>query len=141
MIVGKIGTAGAKHTIVTNAPLIMIVDDDDDIRTTLSELLEHMKYDVAVAADGLDAMRQLRKGARPAVILLDLMMPVMDGYEFLVELRRQTALARIPIVVITAAGNAAAEASKLGATGHIQKPFKLDELLATISRVRGATDG
>jgi len=119
-------------------PFIMIVDDDDDIRDTLSELLLHMKYHVAMATHGLDALTQLRNGPRPDVILLDLMMPVMDGFEFLVEMRKDPALGEIPVVIITAAGNAKNEAAKVRAAGHIQKPFKLDELVALIQTLRGA---
>ena len=137
MIIGKLGSRRRIQANVGDTPpFIMIVDDDDDIRSTLGELLEHMEFDVAAASDGLDALKMLRKGARPDVIFLDLMMPVMDGYEFLVELRSRAALAAIPIVIITAAGNARGEAAKLGAAGHLQKPFKLDELLATIERIR-----
>lgn len=134
MIIGKLGTK--RRTAMKRSPLIMIVDDDDDIRSTLSELLEHMQYEVAAAPHGLEAMNILRKGARPDVIFLDLMMPEMDGYEFLLELRKHSELTTIPVVIITAAGNAQSEATKLGATGHLQKPFKVDELLAAIDDIR-----
>ena len=116
-------------------PLVMIVDDDDDIRETLSELLGRMRYDVVAASHGLDALARLRSGIRPDVILLDLMMPVMDGYEFVLEVRKHLAFATIPIVVITAAGNARVEATKVSAAGHIQKPFKADELVAALERI------
>ena len=140
MIIGKFETGPVPRPVTVNpqAPLVMVVDDDDDIRTTLGEILATLKYDVTVASHGLDALTQLRVGVRPDVILLDLMMPVMDGYEFILELRRHAALATIPILVITAAGNAQVEAAKIAAAGHIQKPFKANELLAAIDQIVSA---
>jgi len=135
MIIGKLATKRRQQLAMSNAPSILIVDDDDDIRTTLSELLETMQFAVVAAPDGLEALNKLREGARPDMIFLDLMMPVMDGYEFMLELRKHAVLAKIPIVIITAAGNARGEAQKLGAAGHLQKPFKIDELFATIDRL------
>jgi CheY-like chemotaxis protein len=115
----------------------MVVDDDDDTRNTLVEILEHLQYDVAEAKHGLDAFTQLRTGVRPNVILLDLMMPVMDGFEFVAEVRKQPAYAEIPILVITAAGNAAAEAAKVSVAGSVQKPFHTEELLSAIRQAVG----
>jgi CheY-like chemotaxis protein len=100
--------------------------------------LESLEYEVVAAPNGLVAMDRLRQGTRPDAILLDLMMPVMDGYQLLLELRKNATLASIPVVVITAAGNARVEAEKLGVAGHLQKPFKVDELLAMIERIRGS---
>src|SRR5262249_28727536 len=79
---------------------ILFVDDDDDIREAIAEGLTDNGFDVLTAANGLDAMRVLRN-THPSVILLDLMMPVMDGYEFLEERRVDPALAAIPVAVIT----------------------------------------
>jgi two-component system, chemotaxis family, chemotaxis protein CheY len=113
----------------------MVVDDDDDIRIALGELLGVLKYEVALAKNGLDALDQLRAGTRPDVILLDLMMPVMDGFEFTAELRKYPGLVTIPVILITAAANAATEAAKINAAGHIQKPFNASELVAVIKRI------
>jgi two-component system chemotaxis response regulator CheY len=125
----------AKKQQAARKPLVMVVDDDDDIRDALSEVLSRMHYDVVVASHGLDALVQLHANVRPNVIVLDLMMPVMDGYQFVAEMRKHPAFGTIPVLVITAAGNARVEAAKMRVAGHIQKPFKLDELLATIGRV------
>ena len=117
--------------------LVLVVDDEKDIREVFQQVLELEGYRVSAVKNGKEALEWLRNSKeKPSLILLDLMMPVMDGYEFLVELRSRAALAAIPIVIITAAGNARGEAAKLGAAGHLQKPFKLDELLATIERIR-----
>ena len=130
MIIAKIET----RKLPINA-WVMIVDDEPDIRDALCETLERLNYRVSLATSGLDALRQLRLGARPAVILLDLMMPDMDGYQLLVELRRDAALARIPVLVITAAGDARSEASKLQVAGYLQKPCSSEEIVTTIERV------
>jgi CheY-like chemotaxis protein len=110
------------------------VDDDADIRDTLRFLLEDSGYEVLTAANGSDALVQLEGGARPSVILLDLMMPVMNGYEFAAEKSREAALADIPVVIITADGNAMQKATAVGARGHLRKPFTLDAVLREVER-------
>jgi CheY-like chemotaxis protein len=116
-------------------PLVMIVDDDDDVRESLKDVIDSIRCDVAIARNGRDALDQLSIGTIPDVILLDLMMPDMDGFEFLVEVRKSVALSRIPILIITAAGDAKAEAHKVGAAGAVQKPFKLTDLLRALHDV------
>jgi CheY-like chemotaxis protein len=138
MIIARVATPRRRST-ADPVPLVMVVDDDDDTRNTLVEILEHLKYDVAEAKHGLEAFTQLRTGVRPSVILLDLMMPVMDGFEFVAEVRKQPAYAEIPILVITAAGNAAAEAAKVSVAGSVQKPFHTEELLSAIRQAVGQT--
>ena len=79
---------------------VLIVDDDPDIRDVLADTLESKGFDVVTAANGADALTVLcDTGVRPSVILLDLMMPVMDGYGFLERWRRDPALASIPIAI------------------------------------------
>jgi CheY-like chemotaxis protein len=120
-------------TIVTARASIMIVDDDDDLRETLGECLQLNGYDVSLAINGLDAFTQLRAGPRAIVILLDLMMPVMDGAKLVAELRQDEVLRGIPIIIITAAGNSATTLGSLETAGHIRKPFKIELLLAMIA--------
>ena len=84
--------------------LILVVDDDASIRAAMRELLETEGYDVTEAANGLAALGKLRAGLRPAVILLDLMMPVMDGWDLRTEQLRDPELAAIPVLIVTAAG-------------------------------------
>jgi CheY-like chemotaxis protein len=84
--------------------LILVIEDDHAIRESLSELLEDEGYQVASATNGQEALEVLARVGPPCVILLDLMMPVMDGYEFMGRKTADPQLASIPVVVITAAG-------------------------------------
>src|SRR5204863_7477007 len=81
---------------------ILVVDDDADIREVLREVLTESGRHVLTAANGLEALQILRAGSSPCMVLLDLMMPVMDGYNFLVHQQNDPALAQIPIAVISA---------------------------------------
>jgi len=80
---------------------VLIVDDDEEIRETLRELLSDEGFDVVEAGDGADALTRLSDGAQPNVILLDLMMPNMDGWQFHREIQKDSTLSSIPIVVMT----------------------------------------
>ena len=115
---------------------IMVVDDDADIREGVRDLLESNGYSVVTATNGIDALAELHKGARPAVILLDLMMPGMDGYQFATECRKSSAFGTIPIVAVTADGHAKQKAASIGAEGHLQKPFTHRVLLESVERFR-----
>jgi CheY-like chemotaxis protein len=86
-----------------NRTSVLIVDDDLDIREALAEALMGRGFDVATAANGLEALRVLRSiSDRPSVILLDLMMPIMDGYAFLEQRRLDPVLISIPLAIVTA---------------------------------------
>ena len=113
-----------------NKPLL-VVDDDADLRELLRELLELQGYTVTTAVNGQDALTHLRDSPPPAVILLDLMMPIMDGSQFLEEQRKDPDLARIPVVTMTAGRNL-----EHLAAGHplLAKPFDLDKLLELLER-------
>src|SRR4051812_30460195 len=87
-----------------DAPTVMIVDDDESILDGLAELLESEGFRVATALHGMAAIEQLQAGLRPCVILLDLMMPVMDGWDFRQRQLADPRLRNIPVVIITAAG-------------------------------------
>jgi len=113
---------------------ILIVDDDVDIRETISLILEDEGYAVASAANGEEALRYLRSHPSPSLILLDLMMPGMDGVEFRAEQQRDAQLSGIPVIVVTASGNARERARAMQVDGMIQKPIALDALLETIER-------
>jgi CheY-like chemotaxis protein len=118
---------------------ILIVEDDLDIRSTVSDVLEDEGYLVASAANGREALEYLRRGATPALILLDLMMPVMNGWQFRSEQQRDPRLSAIPVLVLSADNNVREKAEALGAAGYIQKPLHLDQLLTAIERY-GSTD-
>lgn len=114
---------------------ILIIDDDTGLRETLRSLLELEGYTVAMASDGLDALRQLDR-VMPSAILLDVRMPRMDGYEFLEELRRLGRRDEFPIIVLTADTLAQARMARVGVEGFLAKPFDIDDLLDKIEEVR-----
>ena len=114
---------------------VLLVDDDRDIRETVSGILEDEGYPVLQASDGDDALAVLREATpKPCVILLDLMMPKMDGWEFRAEQMKDRTLAQIPIVLLTANGAPRQRAAALQAAGALSKPFKLDELLDAVQQ-------
>lgn len=114
---------------------VLVVEDNLDIRGTVELILEAEGFHVLVASNGADALELLRAAPKlPAVILLDLMMPVMDGYAFRQVQRKDPKLSSIPIVVLTADGHAESKAAELGAAGFLQKPVDLDELVAEVGR-------
>jgi len=119
---------------------ILLVEDDFDVREALAETLREEGYDVDCACDGEEALRYLRDGARPGLILLDLMMPRMSGSEFRMVQRVDPALSELPVVLLSADSRMEDKARILQADGAIRKPIDLPQLLATIERfrVRGA---
>lgn len=114
-------------------PLVLVVDDDEDIRDAVSWALEDEGYRVATATDGRDALRRLREGELPSVVLVDLMMPHMDGEE-LVRAVAASPFAHVPIVVMSGHVGAGAKAGAAGAAACLPKPVDLDDLLSTIAR-------
>ena len=114
---------------------ILVVDDDRDIRETLVEALESEGYDVISAVDGIDALELLRSQEQsPSLILLDLMMPRMNGMEFWQEIARVETWARIPIVVVSANAQGRAHAETMGAVGYLRKPMQLRELFGAVAQ-------
>ena len=109
---------------------ILVVEDDRDLREILGEALELEGYDVVCVEHGAAALRHLETGARPCVILLDLMMPVMDGWTFRRTIQGDKSLARIPIVVMTAAGGSRAETIQSDATLH--KPLEIGDVVDAV---------
>ncbi len=119
-----------------NSPLVLVVDDDPDILDAICDILEAEGYRVARARHGQEALDQV-EGERPAVILLDLMMPVMDGVAFARALRLRPAVRDVPIVVISADGNPQ-RAAAVGATGYLAKPFDIEALLSQVAGITRA---
>jgi CheY-like chemotaxis protein len=114
----------------------MVVEDDFAIRETLRELLEDEGYRVTWASNGQEALARLRDRA-PRLILLDLMMPVMDGWEFRRHQLADPRIATTPVVVFTAHRNADDAAARMSAAAALQKPVDVDGLLAVVGRVVG----
>ncbi len=109
---------------------VLVVDDDPDIREVVADLLRIEGLPVRAAADGFAALEQLTSGSgRPSVVLLDLMMPRMDGWELARRMRADAALAPIPICTMSAV-----DGVPEGVVHALKKPFDPDELIAIVSR-------
>ncbi len=106
---------------------LLLVEDDSSIRFALSDMLTDEGFDVTTVVNGRDALNELRQAAPPDVILLDLMMPVMDGWEFRVEQRADPLLASIPLLAMSA--DLSAKARAIAADGYIRKPIDFPDLL------------
>jgi CheY-like chemotaxis protein len=114
---------------------IFIVEDEDMIRDSLVEFLDEQGYEAVGAAHGRDALDKLAaSGPRPCLILLDLMMPVMDGRSFREQQLQTPELASIPVVIVSAYRDVAETAGELNAAGHLAKPLNLTTLLQTVQR-------
>ena len=117
----------------TRKKIILIIEDEKDILLTLKDFLESEDYHVLIAENGFEAMQLLKTSGIPDLILLDMKMPVMNGWEFAIEfLDKHDHLS--PIVVMTAAANAEQRAKDISAVGWVEKPFDLDVLLKTIKK-------
>lgn len=114
---------------------VLIVEDDADIRETLRQLLEMEGYEVQVATNGKEGLEALKTIQRPCLILLDLMMPVMNGWEFLQARQDDIFLATIPVVVVSAIH--VDQAKNPGVTGFIKKPVDLEHLLTVVNQYCG----
>lgn len=111
---------------------VLIVEDDLDTREMLGRFLELEGYTVETAENGKRALERLGSGVGACVILLDLMMPVMDGWQFRQEQIRDASLADIPVIVVSAAGRERLE--KIHANAYLSKPVDLDELLGCVTQ-------
>jgi CheY-like chemotaxis protein len=117
--------------------MILVVEDDALTREALGGLLGGAGYTTRAAAEGGEALELLRRGPLPDLIVLDLLMPGMDGWHFRREQQHDRTLAEIPVVVCSGTGDADLHAAALGAIGFIDKPIDPDSLLDTIRRVLG----
>jgi CheY-like chemotaxis protein len=121
----------------TDDRAILIIDADADAREVISVALTGHGYQVAGCSSGLQALHYLRSHANVSVILLDLMVPIIAATKFRAAQLRDRSLAWIPIVVMSAAVDAARDAERLGARAFVRKPIDLDQLRATLHRVGG----
>ncbi len=114
-----------------NKRCILLVEDDPDIREIVKDILETEGYSVAAASNGLEALEQLQKLESPCLILLDLMMPVMNGWEFLQRRRSMDSIASLPVVVVSAV---AESQQPFGATKIVKKPPDIESLLKLVAQ-------
>jgi CheY-like chemotaxis protein len=115
-----------------SSPPILVVEDDLATREALHLVLTTEGYSVLTAGDGRDALEQLRNGVCPGLILLDLMMPGMDGWQFRHEQQRDSRLADIPVIVCSATLGAKYRTAELQAQAYLEKPFEPRQLLLLI---------
>jgi CheY-like chemotaxis protein len=114
---------------------ILIADDDPDVRESLRLLLELQGHSVDEARNGQEALHRLDTGARPCVIVLDLMMPVMDGWQFRRAQLQNPLVASVPVVVISAVPAHLQRVNELSAHRVFSKPFDYDDLLAEVDTI------
>jgi DNA-binding response OmpR family regulator len=112
---------------------ILIVDDDEDIREVLELVLTTQGHEVETACDGLEALERLHAGSRPGLIILDLMMPRLDGEELMRLLARDRMLSQIPVMIVTGHETGRSRAAALGAMACLMKPLELDDLMAAVN--------
>jgi CheY-like chemotaxis protein len=115
---------------------VLVVDDDEDIRTMIRDVLEDQGFTVACAANGRQALDMLlRDGLKPALILLDLTMPEMDGWTFRQEQQKLPRLAQIPVVLFSGQQDAAQAAQSLNAAALMTKPLRLEGLVTLVEQL------
>jgi urea transport system substrate-binding protein len=112
---------------------VLVVEDDADLRELTALVLTAAGFLVTLAANGREALRHLERGL-PDLVLLDMRMPVMDGWEFARQFRDRHGQVT-PIVVVTAAQEAATRAAEVGAAGYVSKPFDIDVLVAAVRSI------
>jgi DNA-binding response OmpR family regulator len=118
---------------------ILVVEDDEDTRTLLEFLLKRAGFEVVTAVDGEHAMQQIEMMNPPALILLDVMMPFLDGFDILGRVRARAGWNQVPVLILTAQDRQEniERGNELGVTDYIIKPFRIDELVKRITAIVG----
>ena len=125
-------STAARHTL-QGSP-ILVVDDDPSIRTMVSDLLTTEGYAVCTASNGADALDVLERTS-PRLVLLDMRMPVLDGWGFARELKQRHDWVPVPVLIMTAAIDASRWAADIDAAGYVSKPFEVATLLDNVERL------
>lgn len=118
---------------------ILVVDDDMDIRSVVSELLSDEGYQVRTAVNGRDALATLSSW-QPDVILLDLMMPIMDGWTFLTTQQSNREIRCIPVIVMSASHSLSRDGERLAVADIVAKPFEIDTVLSKVAALANRSD-
>jgi CheY-like chemotaxis protein len=113
---------------------VIVIEDDLDIREVVRMVLEASGYSVLEAGEGTEALSVMR-GHRPCVVLLDLMMPGMDGFQFREAQLQDPAIAAVPVIVVSGGGGVPEKAAKLGAAGYLVKPTDVQRMLALVAEL------
>jgi len=120
---------------IIESPCVLLVEDDDDIREVIQEALERRGYVTHACEDGREALDHLQAIAiKPSLILLDMTMPTMSGWEFLQEQAKSPDIAGIPVVVLSAVANLEQQPAARHWAGILVKPVSLDNLISTVAR-------
>ena len=122
------------HVRARRADTVMLVEDNPHIRSDLAEILRGEGYKVVTASEGGEALDRMRSAMRPGVILLDLVMQGMDGWEFRDRQLRDPALADVPVILMSGLTEIPRHAAQLAVAAHVTKPIELNSLLATVER-------
>jgi len=117
----------------TSGKRVLIVEDDDDVRAALAAFLEGEGHEVTEAAHGAEALKRMRDTGGICLVVLDLWMPVMDGWQFRAAQKQDPALARVPVVVITADDRAKQRTRDFGEAGWMTKPIDFGRLLELVN--------
>jgi CheY-like chemotaxis protein len=120
---------------MNRGPRILVVDDDDDIRKLVCLVLELEGYLGVPASNGIEALQILRESDRPSLILVDLMMPAMDGEQLVATLNMTRDFASIPLVIMSGHSDARQKSHTLNVRDCLVKPVDVDELLSTVKRL------
>ncbi len=137
-------TAAGKGSAMSGAasPAVLVVDDDQNVRDLICAILGSKGYGTAVAGNGKEALTYLRSSSmRPRLILLDLMMPEMTGWEFQKAQQEDPALCGIPVAIITGLSRFEGQATALGAVDVLCKPSRIETLVSLVSRFCGKPAG
>ena len=114
---------------------ILVVEDDLVIQENLAALLADEGYEVVCASNGQEALELLSRSGMPRLILLDLMMPVMSGWELRAKLLQNDQLAQIPVVILSAVSDLRDQANTLAAAAYVEKPIALDALFSCVQQL------
>ena len=128
------GVIGAQHSRTTQ-PLILAVDDDEDNLLLMAYVLDHVDCSLITAVDGVSAL-SLARAYQPDLILLDILLPYMDGFEVVSQLRKDSKTKTIPVIAVTALADAQARARLLlaGCNDYVSKPYMLEDIEALVQR-------
>jgi CheY-like chemotaxis protein len=114
---------------------VLVVEDDQEVRDAIAEVLEDCEYKALPAANGAEALERLRTAApQPCVILLDVMMPTMDGWEFRAAQQSDPAMKDIPVVLLSAHTDVKSAAAQMQVAGFLPKPVAIDKLIETVEK-------
>ncbi len=117
---------------MSEADRVLIIEDDKAVSESMAELLSFEGYDTKVANNGKEGLEILKKGFAPCIILLDLMMPVMDGWTFHSQLKKEPAFLQIPVLVMSGVVDVYNHLGLDGIVGRVQKPINFEALMSLI---------